>query len=315
MLRNWLDRLPHPFDDADRAAGYRYELSILQAEFALTQVLDHPVTGRVFFEQVIRENLDIGRPDQVQLIFNRRVTRRTPGRFRTRVITEGVTPSLHVDYKRSRIKQYHKESQALRTETTINNTRDFGIGRLLHNLPALRRVGFAANRRLLAVERVSHDCALGEEAFQDLQRPRQTAGQRVPALRFADPQVQALLHALLMFVFLPQGFTNKELRQAFAVLLGKCAGDIKPGRMSYELRRLRLHGLIERLPKSHRYRLTQQGLRTALFYTRVYSRILRPGLAILRANDEHASQSPLHRTFQAVEKAVQSWCDHAKIAA
>jgi hypothetical protein len=65
----------------------------LQAEFSLTQVLDQPLTGRVFFEEVIRENLDIGRPDQVQLIVNRRVTRRTPGRFRTRVLTAGVTPT------------------------------------------------------------------------------------------------------------------------------------------------------------------------------------------------------------------------------
>ena len=105
LLRKWLARLPHPFDRRDRAAGYRYQTSILQAEFALTQVLDRPVAGRIFFEQVIRENLDIGRPGQVQLIFDRRVNRRTPGRFRTRVITEGVTPSLHVDYKRSRIKQ------------------------------------------------------------------------------------------------------------------------------------------------------------------------------------------------------------------
>ena len=172
LLRKWLARLPHPFDRRDRAAGYRYALSILQAEFALTQVLDRPVTGRIFFEQVIRENLDIGRPGQVQLIFDRRVNRRTPGRFRTRVITEGVTPSLHVDYKRSRIKQYHKEGQALRTETTINDTRDFGVGRLLRNLPELRRIGFAANRRMLEIEQISHDCALGEDAFQDLQRPR-----------------------------------------------------------------------------------------------------------------------------------------------
>ena len=80
-----------------------------RAEFSLTQVLDRPVTGRMFFEEVIRENLDLGRPDQVQLIFDRRVSRRTPGRFRTRVITEGVMPSLHVDYKHTRIKQYHKE--------------------------------------------------------------------------------------------------------------------------------------------------------------------------------------------------------------
>ena len=75
-------------------------------------MLDHPLSGRVFFEQVIRDNLDIGRPDQVGLIFDRRVVRRgpyrTPGRFRTRVITEGVTPSLHVDYKNTTTKQYHK---------------------------------------------------------------------------------------------------------------------------------------------------------------------------------------------------------------
>ena len=65
LLRKWLARLPHPFTAADRQAGYRYDISILQAEFSLTQVLDRPLTGRVFFEEVIRENLDLGRPDQV----------------------------------------------------------------------------------------------------------------------------------------------------------------------------------------------------------------------------------------------------------
>ncbi len=297
------------------AAGYRYALSILQAEFALTQVLDRPVTGRNFFEQVIRENLDIGRPGQVQLIFDRRVNRRTPGRFRTRVITEGVTPSLHVDYKRSRIKQYHKEGQALRTETTINDTRDFGVGRLLRNLPELRRIGFAANRRMLEIEQISHDCALGEDAFQDLQRPRHVDGQRAPALRFADPNVQALLHALVMFVFVARGFTNQDLRQAYAVLLGLRPGEIGPGRMSYELRRLRLHGLIERVPKTHRYRLTNLGLQTALFYTRVYSRILRPGLALVSPQAPAESPASLQRSFRTAEQAVNTWCDQVKIAA
>lgn len=314
LLRKWLRLLPHPFSRGDRAAGYRYTASILQAEFALTQVLDRPQTGRIFFEQVIRENLDIGRPAQVQLIFNRRVTRRTPGQFRTRVITEGVTPSLHVDYKRSRIKQYHKEGQALRTETTINDTRDFGVGRLLHNLPELRRIGFAANRRLLEIEQVSHDCALGEDAFQDLQRPRDVEGQRAPALRFGDTNAQALLNAILMFVFVARGFTNKDLRQAYAVLLGRRPEEITPGRMSYELRRLRLHGLIERLPKTHLYRLTDEGLRTALFYTRVYSRLLRPAMAPLIPSPPSDSPAALRR-FQAAEAAVNSWCDEAHIAA
>ena len=119
--------LPYPFTAADTAAGYRYELSVLQAEFSLTQMLDAPVTGRIFFDQLIRDNLDIGRPDRVGLIFGRRIQRGrkhpTPGRFRTRVITEGVTPSLHIDYKDSKIKQYHKLGKALRTETTINDAR------------------------------------------------------------------------------------------------------------------------------------------------------------------------------------------------
>jgi hypothetical protein len=127
LLRKWLAILPHPFTAADREAGYRYDISIWQAEFSLTQVLDKPISGRVFFEHVIRDNLDAGRPDQVSLIFDRRIQRGrkqpTPGQFRTRVITEGVTPSLHIDYKHTTVKQYHKQGRALRTETTINDTR------------------------------------------------------------------------------------------------------------------------------------------------------------------------------------------------
>lgn len=155
VFRKWLAWLPHPFTAQHRVEGYRYQLSILQAEFALTQVLDRTLRGREFFEQVIGENLDLGRPDKVQLIFDRRVISTTPGQFRTRVLTKGVTPTLHVDYKNSKIKQYYKEERALRTETTINNTYDFKIGRLLTNLDALRQIGFQANRRLLHVQTVS----------------------------------------------------------------------------------------------------------------------------------------------------------------
>jgi hypothetical protein len=207
----------------------------------------------------------------------------------------GSPPSPHVDYKRSRIEQYYKEGQALRTEITMNDTRDFGVGRLLRNLPELRSIGFAANRRMPEIEQISHDCALGEDAFQDLQRPRRVDGQRVPALRFADPNVQALLHALVMFVFVARGFTNQDLRQAYAVLLGLRPGEIGPGRMSYDLRHLRLHGLIGRVPKTHRYRITDLGLHTALFYARVYSRILRRGLALVSPQAPEASPASLQR--------------------
>ena len=314
LLRKWLRRLPHPFPARDRAAGYRYQLSILQAEFSLTQVLDQPVTGRLFFEEVIRENLDIGRPSQVSLVFDRKVSRRTPGPFRTRVITDGVMPSLHVDYKKTRIKQYHKEGQALRTETTINDTRDFAIGRRIKNLDELRKIGFAANRRLIDVQRIGHDCFIGEASFQALQRPVIVADRRTAALRFADRRVQALLHVLLLFLLVQGTFTHKDLRERLAPLLGQKPGQITPGRITYDLRRLRLHGLITRIPKTRRYRITAKGLRTAILYTRLYNRSLRTGLAITSPRPTNP-ELPMAKSIRAAETAVNNWYEHAKLAA
>jgi hypothetical protein len=313
LLRKWLRRLPHPFTGADRKAGYRYDISILQAEFALTQVLDRPLHGRLFFEQVIRENLDLGRPEEIKLIFNRRITRRTPGRFATRVVTRDVTPSLNVYYKNARIKQYHKENQALRTETTINNTYDFGIGRRLHNLPKLRAIGFAANRRLLESERMSHDCILGEEAFQAIHRPVAAGRQRASGLRFADQRVPALLHALILFRQLASGFRAADLRAHLAALSGRDPAAISQGAITYQLRRLRLHGLIERRPNSFRYRVTEFGLRVALFFTRTYNRLLRPGLAAALPA-LRAISTPLQRAFNALTAQIDSAIKQAQIA-
>ncbi len=143
----------------------------------------------------------------------------------------------------------------------------------------MRAVGFAAHRRLLDVQTLSHDCQIGADAFRQVTQPQVVGGQRVSALPFADPRTQALLSVLVLYCLLPQGFANKDVRARLALLLGLDPSAMTPGKMTYDLRRLRLHGLIERLPRTHRYRVTAEGLRTALFFTRVYLRILRPGLA------------------------------------
>jgi len=93
----------------------------------MLKVFDDPVRGREFFEAVIRENLDLGRPDRVQLVFDRKIIGSTPGRVRTRVIEDGVNPNLYIEYKKSLIKQYFKEGRALRTETIINDPKDFRV--------------------------------------------------------------------------------------------------------------------------------------------------------------------------------------------
>jgi hypothetical protein len=308
LLRKWLAILPHPFSGADRAAGYRYDISILQAEFSLTQMLDKPVAGRIFFEQVIRDNLDIGRPDQVALIFDRRLMRRgkraTPGRFRTRVITEGVTPSLHVDYKHTRIKQYHKEGRALRTETTINNTTDFGIGKRLTNLPALREIGTHANRRLLRVQTLSCDPITGADALTTITGTITTqTGTRVPGLRLAQRRSHALLQALLTFGCQTNGFTNRDLRALTTELRGLQPGAVTTGQTTYDLRRLKTRGLIARIPHTHRYTVTEYGLHTARFLTCVHDRFLPTGLAHLA---DHTLSPALRAASRAYNDALEN---------
>jgi len=319
LLRKWLRILPTPFTDEDEAAGYRYELSILQAEFSLTQMLDAPVSGRIFFEQVIRDNLDIGRPDHVALIFDRRILngrkRKTPGRFRTRVITDGVIPSLHADYKNTKIKQYHKQGRALRTETTINNPHDFGVTKRLTSLPDLRQLGFTANRRLLSVQTISHDPIRGAKAFTDLTTPVLTdSATRIAGLRFGDDRVHALVRALLVHRLLPHGFTNRELRTLTAPLLGKRFEDITAGQMTYDLRRLRAHGLIERIPRSRRYHVTDTGLQHALLFTHAHDHLLRTGLA-LTSDPSPPRKTKLHNAARAYQAAFDELTQQARLAA
>ena len=320
LFRKWLARLPHPYSAQDRRAGYRYDLSMLQTEFSLTQIWDRADHGRAFFEELIRENIDLDRPEQVQLIFGRKMQRKTAtdGRCRTRIITAGVMPSLHVYYKHTHLKQYYKKlpDQAgggLRTETTINNTYDFKVGRRLKNLDTLRQIGRAANRRVLEVERLSHDCQIGAAAFEQLQKPAEVDGQHAAALPFGQERVQALLLVLVMFCLQPEGFRNRQLRPLLAQLLGIAESQLSPGRMSYDLRRLRLHGIIERIPKTQRYWLSDFGLKTALFYSRLYQRLLRPGLSQL-CDLKTTGSAPLAQAFAKFQQALDAFTEE-KIAA
>ena len=140
----WQARLPSPFTREDLRAGYVYELAFRQFEVSDTRVFDRPAAGRAFFEGLIRDHLDLGRPDQVSLVFGRKVVlagpHPTPGPSALRSSPSGVDPQITCYYKSSRLKQYFKEHRALRTELVVCDTRDFGVGRRLNyeNWNALR---------------------------------------------------------------------------------------------------------------------------------------------------------------------------------
>jgi hypothetical protein len=312
----WQAQLPSPFTRQDLRAGYVYELAFRQFEVSDTRVFDRPAAGRSFFEGLIRDHLDLGRPDQVSLVFGRPVRlagpRPTPGTFRTKVITRGVDPEITCYYKSSRIKQYFKEHRALRTELVVCDTRDFGVGRRLNheNWNALRDVGEHANQRLCDAEAADAMPAPDVATLNRVTRPSVTDdGQHAPALRFGDARVMALMAAIAGFGHLITGFDNRSLVQRMRCLHDQ---DYTSRRATYDLRRLRRKQIIERIPGSHRYQLTTNGRAVAVLFTKAYGRILGPGLAVfdLQLPTQITRRSPLALAWKELITQLDQFISH-----
>jgi hypothetical protein len=317
FLWRWVHRLPSPFTAADLRAGYVYDLAFRQFEVSDTRVFDRPAAGRAFLEQVIRDHLDVGRPSSVSLIFDRRVTVKTPGTFRTKVVTRGVDPQISCYYRASRIKQYFKEHRALRTETVIGDTHDFGIGRRVTsaNWRALRQVGEHANQRLCDAQAADARPAPDVVTLTEVTRPSTTKdGQHAPALRFGDPRVMAAMSAIVGFSHMLIGFDNKTLTDLMSSLLDL---PYTSRHATYDLRRLRRKALIERIEHTHRYRLTVRGRAIAVLFTKAYGRLLGPGLAALDPGlpSELAKRSPLATAWRQLNKAIDEFVDDGLAAA
>ena len=240
-------------------------------------------------------------------IQHREASPSTPGSFRSRIITRGVSPSLHVEYKSTDIKQYFKENRACRTECTINNPKDFGVNKRLNNLPYLKQIARNAVHRLLEVERVTEDCVLSEASVERLTQPTLTdEGQRASGFRFGDPRVMALFAALTLFLHLPNGFRNRDLRKHVSDLLDVDPSAYHAGKMTYDLRRLRLKGIIAREPRTTRYFLTPYGYRVSLFMTRLHARLFRPTLASLNPDPGTHVPHPLRRAMDKVNAEIDN---------
>jgi hypothetical protein len=307
FFERWMSRLPLPLTAADRDAGYWWELSMRQVEVSRTIVFDAPRHARAFFDALVADNLDLGRPDTVELIFDRLIRADTRGEFKTKVVTRGVDVTVNAFYKNSRIKQYLKQGRALRIETVINAPNDLGCQRRLRNLDELQAKARACNRRLLHAERVGQGCVFASPAFERIARPTVTAeGRRAPAMRFGDPRAQALAGALAHTLCAVTGITNRSLRALMPGLLGAA---YTTSQASYDLTRLRRNGLITRVPGRNTYTLTPDGLAFAIFYTKVHDRVLRP----LFANGQPQAPPAIAAALHAIDQHIDDRLAHARL--
>ena len=309
FFQRWLARLPLPLGPADQQAGYWWELSMAQVEVSRTIVFTRPRYARSFFEALVTDNLDLGRPDTVEIVFGRRIIngqqRATRGTFKTKVITRGTDITINAFYRHSRIKQYLKDGRALRIETVINSPTDLRIGRRIACLGELEDTARAINNRLLDTERAGQGCVLANPVFERIAHPSLTTdGRRATAMRFGDSRVQALAGALCQTLCAVTGITNRSLRALMTGLLGTPYGMTQA---SYDLARLRRNQLITRRPGSNTYDLTPDGLKFAIFYTKVHDRVLAP----LFTAGQPQAPPPLYAALRTIEQQI----DHSIAAA
>ena len=310
FAERWWSILPLPLTEHDRAADYWWELSMRQIETSRTLVFDAPRHARAFFEALVTDNLDIGRPELIELIFKRGQHRgaKAGGQFKTKIVTYGTEVNVNAFYRHSRIKHYLKDGRVLRIETVVNSPDDLGCRRRLAHLDELQSRARAINTTLLDTERVGQGCVLASPAFERIARPTLTEdGRKAPALRFGDLRVQALAGALCTSVLAVTGITNKSLRALMTGLLGGATYTINQA--SYDLARLSRNGLITRIPGKNRYRLSGDGLRFAIFYTKVHDRLLRP----LLAANQPSAPPPLRNALHTIDIHVAERIDNARL--
>jgi hypothetical protein len=303
FFERWMSRLPLPLTAADRAAGYWWELSMRQVEVSRTIVFDAPRQARAFFEALVADNLDLGRPEHVEVLFKRSPRGRKPkdpagGAFKTAIDRNNNGVTINAFWRHSRVKQYLKDGRALRIETVVNSPDDLGVARRLHNLDELQARARAVNTRLLHTEKAGQGCVFDSPAFARISQPTLTGdGRRAPGLRFGDPRVQALAGTLANTLCAVTGITNKSLRALMTGLLGTA---YSMNQASYDLARLSRNELITRVPHRNRYTLTPDGLRFAIFYTKVHDRLLRP----LMAGDQPPAPPALRDALRTIDHQV-----------
>ena len=319
LLARMMAVVPDPLCAHDRPAGFEWSFSIAQLEVSDTAVFDQPRRARAWFEAAIGDHLDLGRPERVSLVVDRTVVNRgrhkTPGRFATEVITRDIAPQLQIHYKSSKAKAYLKEGRALRVETTVNNANDFALHKTLNaeNWSALRRWGptptpasWPPSVRDGRPSRPGHP-RVGRAA----QRPRRPA---CPGLRFGDPRTMALLASVAAFAHVIGGLTNKSLRTQMAA---HCRADYSSAQATYDLRRLRLKGLIERIEGTNTYRVTPHGLRISAFFTQLATRVIVPALTDLAdlARPSPPAPRPLTAAWRTYERELDHPVRTARLAA
>jgi hypothetical protein len=279
--QKWLAYFTPFFTEAERKqAGCQHRLFFAQVEYCDNLIFHRRAALDAMGERLLDANRTIGQPNKITTIFGRKVTKHYRGKLQT--VLEDLdlpNPVIRSHYGNGFIKQYVRDHLPLRTEPATNDVTDYGVKKAVEHLPALRtRMGSVLDRYL----DVQQDIL---ETFVDRGQLRKLAqptilknGKRIPGLKLDHPRQLALMHALVRFAYLAAGSTFKttELYPHVGAALELTPDQYSLASLRYDLSKLRAKHLVEKVPKSRRYRLLPQGYSICLVFLKLFERIYAP---------------------------------------
>ena len=309
--QKWLATFTPFFTERERKqAGCQHRLFFAQIEYCDNIIFRPRAVLDQMGERLLDANRTIGQPNKITVIFGRKITKQYRGKLQTVIEDLNLpNPVIRSHYGNGFIKQYVRDHVLLRTEPASNNVNDYGVNKAVENLPELRR-------RLATVIDNYHDVQQDIlETFVDRGQLRALAqptvlpnGKRVPGLKLDHPRLLAVMHALVRFshIAAQNTFTTPELYADTLTALDASSRQYSLASLRYDLSKLRAKGLVEKVPKSRRYRLLPKGYSICLLFLKLFERIYAPltaGLMAPLAGDsklQHQKRSQLDRLYQRV---------------
>lgn len=315
----WVSRLAPTFSSRERAACHLdYQWSVAQIEFARDVIFHRRARLHDLFQRAVEIGVALGGATQTRLIFGRRIHRRYQGKLETILERrdEGF-PVLRAYYKSSYVKQYEKGDRLLRTETCLNDTYHVSIGRKLDNLPAIKLHLAATTDRYLAQQAELLDSTVDRGALAALAAPVTTGTRRVPGIKLHDDRLVRLLDSLLYTGGLLGDWTTRQLHKRILARHRLGEGDYTISQLRYDLGKLRAHGLVERVGRSRRYRLTPDGVRLGALLVKVRTRLLGPIFAdpTLAPKPRSDNPSTVEAALRTVDRALDTLCSSLGLSA
>lgn len=316
--QKWLAYLTPFFTDKERkTGGCQHRLFFAQVEYCHNLIFRRRAAiDRLVNERLLDHNRMIGQPDKIAIIYGRKITKTHSGRLQT--VIEDLklgNPVIRSHYKHGFIKLYVRDERMVRVEAASNNVYDYGVGKAVENLPELRNKLKLINNNYLDVQQDVLETFIDRGELTQLSRPTISAnGKRIPGLKLDNPRQLALMQALVRFAHLASGgeFTTANLHPLVLEVLGCSESEYTLSSLRYDLSKLRAKGLVERMPRSRRYRLVPNGYRLCFVYLKLFKRIYGPLAAGLLHSFPADSRFPknkmtkLDRLYTAVVEALDN---------